>query len=497
MGQVKVGWATRNISTAAAVNIPGQMYMRISKGVSDPIFCTALVLDDGADSVIFLSIDTTTITNGILDEIRTAVKEISPKINVSKILANATHTHETPDAAAMPDEFNASLEELPHEGVYVEPSGVYREFLVRSAAETIEEAYEKREIGGIAYGYGYASVGHSRRVIYFDDITMRGGAVDGFRVDGHGKMYGDTNDEMFSHFEAGEDSLVNYMFTFNQDKKLTGAIINVPCPSQCSEQEFMISADYWNEVRKNIRASYGDIFLLPQCAAAGDLSPRLLHYKKAQDRRLRLKYGELEHTRAERSDIAERLTQAFSETLAWAQKDICSELTITHKTEMIELSRRMITDEEYAFAKEGLEALDREPCCQKEGTPEELLMYRSRLSIQRKRYQKVIDRFNNQKKDPKFAMELHVVKVGNIAFASSCFELFMDYMHRIQGRSPFDQTFVVQLAGNQGKEGAGYLATKRAADAKGYSACLFCNPVSPEGGQELVEETVRILKEIY
>lgn len=497
MRQVKVGWATRNISTAAAVNIPGQMYMRVSKGLSDPLFCTALVIENGEDAVIFLSIDTTTIANGILDSIRTVVAEKNPEIDVNKIFSNATHTHEAPDAAAMPFEFNNSAEELPPCGVEMEPSSAYRRFLIESAAESICEAYERRSEGGLAYGYGYASVGHSRRVIYFDDTSKRDGAVDGFRVDGHGRMYGDTNDPMFSHFEAGSDGLANFMFTFDSSRKLTGAIINVPCPSQCSEQEHMLSADYWNEVRSCLRAEYGDIFILAQCAAAGDLTPRLLHYKKAQDRRLRLKYGDMEHTRAERHDIAERLAQSFTETLAWAQKDIRTEVEMSHCVKVIELSRRMITDEEYVFAQNGLKELEGEAYRTDNGTPEELLTHNSKLLTQRKRYQRIIERFEQQGKQPKIEMELHVVKVGGAAFASNCYELFMDYMHRIQARSPFEQTFVVQLSGNKGKEGAGYLATQRAAEAKGYSACLFCNTVSPEGGQELVDETVRALKEVY
>lgn len=72
----------------------------------------------------------------------------------------------------------------------------------------------------------------------------------------------------------------------------------------------------------------------------------------------------------------------------------------------------------------------------------------------------------------------------------------MDYMHRIQARSPFSQTFVVQLAGTP-TDCSGYVATERGAWGKGYSASLYCNQVSPQGGQELVEATVATLKAIY
>ena len=60
-------------------------------------------------------------------------------------------------------------------------------------------------------------------------------------------------------------------------------------------------------------------------------------------------------------------------------------------------------------------------------------------------------------------MELHVIRIGDMAFASNRFELYMDFMHRIQARSPFVQTFVVQFAAVPGPDGGTYLATERGA----------------------------------
>ena len=94
-------------------------------------------------------------------------------------------------------------------------------------------------------------------------------------------------------------------------------------------------------------------------------------------------------------------------------------------------------------------------------------------------------------------MELHVVKVGDIAFATNPFELYIDYQHRIQARSPFTQTFIVQLVGQPAGYKAGYLATERAVANRGYSAIMYCNQVSWKGGDQLVEETLQELKALY
>ncbi len=94
-------------------------------------------------------------------------------------------------------------------------------------------------------------------------------------------------------------------------------------------------------------------------------------------------------------------------------------------------------------------------------------------------------------------MELHVIRIGDIAFASNRFELYVDFQHRIQARSPFEQTFIVQLSGEPYSDGGTYLCTERGEWGKGYSASMFCNIISPQGGQELVEETLSVLNELH
>ena len=107
------------------------------------------------------------------------------------------------------------------------------------------------------------------------------------------------------------------------------------------------------------------------------------------------------------------------------------------------------------------------------------------------RYKGVISRYESQESAPETFVELHAIRVGDVAFASNPFELYTDYQHRIQARSPFVQTFIVQLSGGRGM----YLPTERGNANKGYSASMFCNPVGFQGGQELVEYTLGVLNE--
>ncbi len=507
MNPLRIGWASRDVSTDKPVSIPGQFHVRISQGVFDPVTVSALVIDDDADLVIFVSADIVVIRNHLLDEIRERVAERNPDIPVDKILMNATHTHTGPsvygdqksgkDTGSVTSGFN----DLPLDGFEVASNDEYREFFCRQTVDAIDEAYTRRAAGGIAYGYGFAVVGHSRRTVYFDDVSKRPGAVidSTHGVNGHARMYGETNDPQFSHYEAGTDPFINLLYTFDTSGKLTGAIVNVPCPSQNSEGASLISASFWNEAREAIRVRHGNIFILPQTAASGDLAPRILHYKRAQQRRLKLKYGCEPEPISElnaRRDIAERIAAAFTEVLDWAKKDIRTDSPVTHVVDTVHLSKRMISDEEAACEQKQLDALMRREFKQ-DGTPQERLIHDSILVSGRKRCRRILRRYANQEAEPKLPMELHVVRIGDITFASNQFELYMDFMHRIQARSPFTQTFIVQLAGVPGADGGTYLATERGVDGKGYSASRYCNLVSPQGGQELVDETVRRLLALH
>jgi hypothetical protein len=99
-----------------------------------------------------------------------------------------------------------------------------------------------------------------------------------------------------------------------------------------------------------------------------------------------------------------------------------------------------------------------------------------------------------QQKDPdvRYPSPIHVIRLGETVILTNQFELFTDYGVQMKARSPAVQTFVVQLTGN-----GTYLPTERAVRGGGYSAIIQSTPVGPEGGQVLVEETLKIANELF
>ena len=133
---------------------------------------------------------------------------------------------------------------------------------------------------------------------------------------------------------------------------------------------------------------------------------------------------------------------------------------------------------------------------QLDGDPYAAMRHNSTLAARRARCKRVIDTYEHRAGDETVSVGVHAVRIGDLAFASNRFELFMDYMHRIQARSPFVQTMIVQLTADDSGCGT-YLATERAVANKGYSASPYCNIVSPAGGQQLVDATVKTLEELW
>ena len=509
---LKIGWGRRSLNPGRPVAITGQFYLRVSLGEYNPVVAEALAIENGNDAAIFVSADMVALRGGILDMVRAKLRAQAPEIPADKLIMNVTHTHAGPSFS--------NAKPAASDLTYM-PTDEIKDFLSTQIADAVVDAWKSRAPGSVAFGYGFATVGHSRRTVYLKEQVTGKNSAGGF-VNGKGKMYGNTADDFFSHYEAGTDAFANFMFTFDASGKLTGAVVNVPCPAQTNEDAWVLHAGFWHPVKMKLRAKYGDIGVVTQCAAAGDLSPRQLHYKAAELRRYQLKYPELyrklvsnglaypegffkdaEEERKRRDsdvrellraeDIASRIAAAFDEVLSWAAEDKLSTPVFRHEVASVKLARRMVSEEEFREDKRIYDELGAEKAAlEKAGQPIPRTLV-SRMN----RCKRTLDRYEAQKTMPFVTTDVHAVRIGDFAFASNRFELFLDFMHRIQGRSPFVQTIVVQLVADPGPDGGSYLATDRAVANKGYSAILQSNQVSPEGGQQLVDLTVEMLKRLY
>jgi hypothetical protein len=502
IGNMNIGWASVDITPDKPVLLIGQFPARISEGVMDPITVTALAIESGkglsSEKAIMISCDLAfigdwpQIKDNLRDIVRELLKASIPEVRPEQIIINATHTHTAPVASTV------NVRDMYGVDLNVMPPKDYLDFLSGSIASAAEQAWKSRKQGGISFGLGQAVVGHNRLVSYFS---------------GESVMLGNTSTPEFSHLEGFEDHSVNLLYTWDKESNLTGVVINIACPSQVSGTEYimshLISADFWHDTRLEVRMRLGkDVYILPQCSAAGDQCPQIPVGLKAEERMQRLimgadsiKTGQDSLGQGHRKQIALRIADAVTSVYPYMKNNIEWSPLFGHKMEVTNLSRRLISTEEAKRAQKESDEWKKkyEDLLQKINENPELKQKPRWYSDVTGSYsmmkwkQTVTERYELQKIQPKMPVEIHVLRIGDIVIATNSFELYLDYGMRIKGRSPAIQTFIVQLTGCYN----GYLPTKRSVAGDAYGAVPESTLIGPEGGKELVEKTLELINSVW
>ncbi len=472
-GRLSFGWATESIVPAQPVAIGGQYHTRISGEVRDPITVTALALEtrDGdqvLDQAVWVSCDLVGIRRTMTDNVRRLVSQSVPDLDTNKIILSATHTHTAPaltDAEETdfhPYDFVQSWAyRIPADQTEVLRPLAYLNDLERQIARAIVRAWERRKEGEFSFALTHASVARNRRAVYFDGTT---------------RMYGDTKDPLFSHTEGTSDDSIDVLFFWRNDT-IEGMAITVYCPSQEVEGENHLSADFWFDVRSQLREKFSaDLFVLPLTGASGDQSPHVQVGKPSTVRMLE-QSGLLY-----REEIARRIVRAVDDITDVARESKTADVRMDHRVEVLRLPVWKVTDERYKQSTEIFDA-GKDKIEQLSG-PDYINWRVSRTMIARYHY---------QESDPFYNTEVHALRLNGLALATNPFELFTDYGLRMKSRSPAVQTSIVQLTNDCGA----YLPTERAVQGGGYSGRIDDGVVGPEGGRRLVEETTRMIQSMW
>lgn len=448
---LKIGWSSRNFTPVRPALLQGQMHVRVARSALDPLTLTACAIEDlktGA-AAILVSFDAAYIAPVLLSDVRRAVQKACPAIPVDKIVLNATHTH---TSLVFDGDF------YKHPGGDIMTTDECRERMTHFAVQAICEAWQTRQPRLVGRAFGHAVVGHNRYAVY---------------AGGTGQMYGATNRPDFEGLGGYEDHSLDMLFTWNRDGSLAGVALAIPCPSQVDEHLEQFSADYWHEIRVELRARLGkDLPVLPICSPAGDQSPHFLVYRR-EEAEMRRRRGI-----SERQEIALRVAAAVERALVCASPMSSAGQVLAHSVRKLKLTALKITRAQVLWAEDQLKAW-------RKRNSDETSWYPVNLK-------RVIRAWKKKIASPPFPMELHVIRLGEAVIATSPFELFLDYGLQIKARSPAPQTILVQLTGR-----GMYLPTRRALGAGGYGANPVVAEVGPEGGHELVEATLQAIGNLF
>jgi hypothetical protein len=281
-------------------------------------------------------------------------------------------------------------------------------------------------------------------------------------------MYGPTAVPEFRGIENGADPGLETLFFWNGRQDLLAAGINVACPSQVKEHASTLSADFWHDVREQLYSGLSsNLCILGWPGAAGDISPHRVYYKAAEARMLKLRGVSLTQ------EIGRRISREVIDLHSVSRADIRTNLLFGHSVQTLTLPTRKVTEAEAANAEREIAELKQ----------------KNSKSLKIGWHEATLKRYRNQDQNPTFNVEIHVVRIGDVALTTSPFELYQDFATQIKARSKAEQTLVLELTGGA----AQYLPTVRAVAGGGYGAIAQSNTGGPEAGQMLVDRTVEMI----
>jgi hypothetical protein len=479
---LEIGWAERDITPSLdgkKVALAGLYYTRDATNVHSRLKFTCCVMRKGDEQVLMGSFDLVSGWDPFVKKLAEQLHGRIPEVRPESVFVGCPHNHAapylrpcyTPKAKAWAEK---------HPG-YLTPDE-YADFILERALDAFEEAWRNAKPGGVARAFGSARIGHCRIAAYRD---------------GTSEMYGDTHREDFIGMLEGEDSGVDMLFTCDADGRKTGVFVNAACPSQVMEQNYLISSDFAGAAREKLAKAHGGrFFTIYQLGAAGCQSPRDLVRGKDMD-------GFNGWDEASVEALSDRLVRCVGE--AEGRAAVCDEPVLRHSVRRMKLPMRRVSAEEVEAARRELAEYE----AKWPGTTawddymREVHHYEKTLG----RYpydsklhpyaamdvcRAVLTRAETQDSEPFFDVESHIVRIGDAAFVTNPFELYLVYGQVIKARSAAKQVFLIGKCGS-----GGYVPTERSEKAIGYSGGVNVGKIGHQGGFMFCDEIVQGVSELF
>lgn len=434
---LQAGFFRIDISPERGIQMAGfPDVIRRCTGVHDPLYATAACLSDGDTSLCILSLDLLWYHKKHIARIRRMIAE-KTAIPFENILICCTHTHS--------GHLHASFAEFTPEQLAEMPSEEYISALDGRIAGCAVSAYEAlcpAQLGEGSIRCGLESgIGGNRR----DPVN---GAV---------------------------DPLLTALSFRREDGSVAGCVVRYSLhPSAMHEDNTLASADYVAWLREKLETAYPGCRVLFLLGTAGDQSNR--HTRVYQG------FAEPERMGNILGDAACQLLSGLTyadASLATAgneidltlrslpSEEVCLARCQATRTELARLKDAEVTGAELRKAEVEMFGAD----C--------LLGYVRQMATPA----------GAEKLRAELPAEVTVFRIGQTCLVGTQGELFVEFGLRLRAESPFPSTHMVTLAGGGLP---GYVCSPAAYREGGYE--VGSSLLSPEAGDQIVEEALRLLK---
>ncbi len=446
----RAGAATSNVTPALGTTIHGGWGTPPSRHVHDELHARCLVLDDGLTRLVMVVVDNLSISREVFDEAKRRVEEATG-IPASHQMMSATHTHSGPSARGE----NAF--------VFGRPLDDYQRFLAGRIADGVRRAVNNLEPARIGWGAGQVPQHvFNRRWLLKDGAT----AVNPFGGQDRAVMNPGRRPDLLE--PAGPTNPeVCFVAVQSKDGRPIALLANYWLHYVGNVGADTISADYFGVFCDRIQELIGADRLDPPFVGilangpCGDVNNIDV---KGPAQRL----APFEQVRRVAGDVAQEVARVYRtlEYQDWVELQAAAaelELRTRRVTpEMLDNARRVLARpatvspihrHEVTYAERTLAAKD---------WPETV------------------------------AVVLQAFRIGGLGIAAIPFETFTETGLEIKQRSPFADTFTIELANG----GYGYLPTPEQHELGGYETWLGTNRVEPESSRRIVTKIMELLERV-
>lgn len=447
----RAGAALSNVTPPLGLPIVGNWNSPPATYVHDELYAKTLVLDDGSQTLIFVLVDNVAVPREVFDGAKAMVRNIT-QIPVSNMLMAATHTHS--GVSARGDGLKSGGWH------YGEPLDDYQHFLAKRIADGVQIAIANLEPAKIAWGK-VAVPDHvfNRRWIMKEPVMGPLGMKDKAKMNP-----GNGNPDLVE--PAGPiDPEVSFIAVESLGGRPISVLGNYSLHYVGGVPKGHISADYFaifgDRMQQLLKADRKDPSFVG--IMSNGTSGNINNINFAKPRKGKEPYIQMRHVA---NDVAEKVFSKYPE---------------------LEFK----TDIELGAAQSELNLLVRRPTPQvlanmnqvrNRGNESEPLFHPLE-----KTYLQRIDQLEEEWPD-EISIVMQVFKIGDLGIAAIPFETFSETGLEIKTKSPFAQTFTIELANGS----YGYLPTPEQHALGGYETWLGTNRVEINASEKIVNELMTL-----
>lgn len=450
----KAGAATSNITPPIGAGIVGGFTIPASTHVHDELHVRCLALDDGTNRLAFAVVDSVSVNREVFDEAKRLVREATG-LPTEHMMMSATHTHSATSArGANPLVFTKTLDD-------------YQTFLARRIADGIRRAINNLEPARIGWASGQVPQHlFNRRWLLKDGHT----AVNPFGTQDRAVMNPGARPDLLK--PAGPTNPEVYFISVESVKGRPIALLaNYWLHYVGGVGGTQISADYFGVFCDRIQELLGADRQDPPFVGilangpCGDVNN--VNFAATPEERAR-KYAPYEKMRLVANDVAQEVLRVRR--------------TLQHR-DWVELKA----------AQSELTLQMRHPTPKLVARAQQILAQPANVSPIHRNELAYAQRTLNAKDWPETVnIVLQTFRIGDLGIAAIPFETFTETGLEIKAKSPFKDTFTIELANG----GYGYLPTPEQHELGGYETWLGTNRVEKEATRKIVARVQELFSQL-